>query len=74
MKADEPEILAIFAQNLRRYRKEKHLSQEQLADLASLHRTYIGMLERCEKNITIGNLEKIARALRVEAYLLIKND
>ena len=40
------------------------LSQEELASRASVHRTYIGMIERAEKNITLENIEKIARALK----------
>ena len=56
-------ITHIFAQNVRRYRKQKSLSQENLAALCELHRTYIGSVERGERNITLINAEKIARAL-----------
>ena len=41
------------------------LSQEELASRAGVHRTYIGMIERAEKNITLGNIEKIAKALNI---------
>lgn len=58
-------ILIQFGNNVRRIRKQKSLSQEELADLAGLHRTYIGMIERGEKNITLNNIEKIAKALEV---------
>lgn len=58
-------ILEVFGQNVRKLRVEQGLSQEQLADKAGLHRTYIGMIERAEKNITLCNIEKIADALDV---------
>lgn len=58
-------ILIIFGNNVRKFRTEQKLSQEQLSYLANLHRTYIGMIERAEKNITLVNIEKIAKALKV---------
>ena len=57
--------------NIRRYRIKKGWSQEQLAFEADLHRAYIGHIERGEKNIGLINLEKIARALKVEIAKLI---
>jgi len=51
--------------NIRKIREEKGLSQEKLAALADLHRAYIGQIERGEKNIGLKNLEKIAKALKV---------
>lgn len=54
-----------FGKRVRELRVSKSLSQEQLADLASVHRTYIGMVERAEKNITLVNIDKIAKALNV---------
>lgn len=56
-------ILEIFGKNVQRIRKEQGLSQEKLAEKANLHRTYIGMIERAEKNITLVNIGKIATAL-----------
>jgi transcriptional regulator with XRE-family HTH domain len=53
----------LFSQNVRRARLAKGLSQEDLAELASLHRNYVGGVERGERNISIDNMEKLARAL-----------
>lgn len=54
-----------FGQKVRRLRLGQNISQEKLAHLAGLHRTYIGMIERAEKNITLLNIEKLASALKV---------
>ncbi len=59
-------VLKKFGDKIRQLRKERNLSQEELADRAELHRTYIGMIERAEKNITLINIEKLAKALDVE--------
>lgn len=61
-----------FGERVREIRVAQNLSQEQLADLAQVHRTYIGMVERAEKNITLVNIEKIANALNVNIIELIK--
>jgi len=55
----------VFAENLRYARQSRRISQEQLAELAGLHRTYIGSVERGERNISIDNIEALARALRM---------
>lgn len=65
-------ILNIFGENVRNYRRKLDISQEELADRANLHRTYIGMIERAEKNITLINMEKIANALKVKIEDLLK--
>ena len=57
--------------NIRRIREERDLSQEELADLAGLHRAYIGQIERGEKNIGLKNLEKIAKALNISIKVLL---
>lgn len=67
------DILNIFGENVRKYRRLLNISQEELADKADLHRTYIGMIERAEKNITLVNIEKIANALEVKIEDLLKN-
>ena len=65
-------ILVLFGNNVQQIRKAKKLSQEQLAEKAGLHRTYIGMIERAEKNITLRNIEKIASALQTDITSLLK--
>ena len=57
--------------NIRKIREDKGLSQEKLASLADLHRTYIGQIERGEKNIGLKNLEKIAKALGADIRVLV---
>lgn len=66
------DILIKFGDKIRELRKEKGLSQEQLSFKADLHRTYIGMIERAERNITLVNIEKIANALEVSINDLMK--
>ena len=58
-------VLVYFGQKVCEERKKLGLSQEELANRAGVHRTYIGMIERAEKNITLKNIEKIANALNV---------
>ncbi len=62
----EVSILKKFGKKVRDFRKQNNLSQEELAEKAGLHRTYIGMIERAEKNITLINIEKIANALSID--------
>jgi transcriptional regulator with XRE-family HTH domain len=66
-------LLVNFGNNVRKYRKLKELSQEDLADESGLHRTYIGMIERAEKNVTLLNIEKIANALKIEITKLFED-
>lgn len=54
-----------FGEKVREERHKLGLSQEELASRAGVHRTYIGMIERAEKNITLENIEKIAKALNI---------
>ena len=71
LKTNSNSITSPLGQAIRAQRVKKKLSQEKLADLASLHRTYIGSVERGERNITIINCEKIAHALRVRTSQLL---
>ncbi|MFH1402111.1 MAG: helix-turn-helix transcriptional regulator [Patescibacteria group bacterium] len=66
------EILIKFGNKVREKRLELGLSQEALANRAKVHRTYIGMIERAEKNITLENIEKIAKALDIAVDKLLK--
>jgi len=66
------EILVKFGQKVRERRFELGLSQEELATKAGVHRTYVGMIERAEKNITLTNIEKIAKALGLSLDELTK--
>lgn len=66
------ETLIKFGEIIRKKRLEKNLSQEYFAELVGVHRTYIGMLERAEKNITLLNIEKIANALHISIAELLK--
>jgi transcriptional regulator with XRE-family HTH domain len=61
-----------LADNLRHERSVRHISQDELADICDLHRTYIGGIERCERNITLSTLEKISSALDIDALELLK--
>lgn len=60
------DVLIKFGQKVRKERLKRKLSQEEFADIVGVHRTYIGMIERAEKNITLENIEKISRALGVK--------
>jgi transcriptional regulator with XRE-family HTH domain len=60
------------AANVRRLRKEHDLSQEQLAEVAEFHRTYVSQLERCVTNISIDGLERLAEALGVDILDLLE--
>ena len=59
-------ILISFSKKVRAERLKKGLSQEELAEKACVHRTYIGMIERAEKNITLKNIEKISLGLKIK--------
>lgn len=68
----KPRILVRFGARVREERLKRGLSQERLAELADVHRTYIGMIERAEKNITLANIEKVAKALSLPVHELLK--
>lgn len=70
---DKNPILLQFGKNVQEYRRAQQISQEQLAESAGVHRTYIGMIERAEKNITLLNITKIANALKISPSVLLKN-
>lgn len=61
-----------IAENIRKLRSERGLSQEGLAELADFHRTYVSQLERCVTNVSIDGLERLAMALEVDIRVLLK--
>lgn len=62
----DKDINVLFGQRVRQLRLQKGMSQEDLGYEAGLHRTYIGQIERAEKNVSLRNIEKIARELGVD--------
>ena len=69
------QLRRILARNLRKYRKQENLSQEQFAAICGLHRTYVESVERCERNVTLNTLQIFASVLGVSvAELLTEKD
>ena len=68
------DTLIQFGSKVRQERIKRNLSQETLAEKAGMHRTYIGMIERAEKNITLLNIKKIANALNLPLSILFDFD
>lgn len=62
------DIVKVFGTNLKKYRSEKYLSQEELAEKSGLHRTYISAIECFRRSIALENVQRIADALEVETY------
>ena len=68
---DETALLIAFGLRLRTWRLKKRLSQEELAQITGLHRTYISSMERGERNVSMLNLYKISNALQIKIELLL---
>ena len=66
------DILIKFGNKVREERLKKGYSQETFAEIVGTHRTYVGMIERAEKNITLKNIEKIAKALNTSVSKLLE--
>jgi transcriptional regulator with XRE-family HTH domain len=64
-------ITRILAENVRSLRQDQGLSQEQLADRCGLHRTYVGSVERCERNVTLSTLEALSDGLGITVPALL---
>lgn len=71
MGSNRESLLKEFGTALRKRREAASISQEKLAELADLHRTYVGAVERGEKNVSLVNLDKFARALKIELNELV---
>jgi len=65
-------LLTVLAENVRRLREKRGLTQEALGEACDFHPTFISLIERKQRNVTISTLEIIARALGVDVYELIK--
>ena len=65
--------LKVFGEKIRKIRIERGLSQEKLAFLSGLHRTYVGAIERGERNVSFKNIEKIAKTLKVNLEELFRD-
>ena len=63
-------LRSVLAKNIRQLRNGRRISQEALADEAGLHRTYVGSIERAERNVSVDNIEKLARALQCDPAAL----
>ena len=66
------DVLIRFGQNLRKIRERVGISQEKLAELAGLHRTYVSSVERGERNISLLNIDRLAKALAVPMAKLMQ--
>lgn len=74
MKKKSYELRNILAKNIREYRNQKRISQEKLADICGLHRTYVGSVERSERNVTLSTLEAFAKGLGVSVPELLTDN
>ena len=70
----EGDLQRIVGRNLRRIRRERGLSQEEFADLLGVHRTYMGGVERGERNLTLKSLERLADRISIDARTLMVDD
>jgi transcriptional regulator with XRE-family HTH domain len=68
----EGDLQRAVGRNLRAYRQARGLSQEAFADLVGVHRTYMGGLERGERNLTLKSVERIAERVGIEALDLLR--
>jgi transcriptional regulator with XRE-family HTH domain len=68
-----PKLLDTLAENIIRLRAEKGLSQEKLAERAGMHRTFISLVERRGRNVTLGVIEALADALGVDVPILLSS-
>jgi transcriptional regulator with XRE-family HTH domain len=67
----EGDLQRVFGRNLRAHREEQGLSQEAFADVVGVHRTYMGGVERGERNLTLKSVERIADRIGVDVLVLL---
>ena len=72
MRKPSQELLNILSRNIRRIRQQQNLSQEELAERCGYHRTYIGSVERGERNVSLSTLEVLGNTLKVTIQQLIE--
>ena len=68
------DIIKTFGKNVKRLRLERGLSQEKFAEKCGLHRTYISDIECCQRNVSLENVQRIAKALSIENYELLMEE
>lgn len=66
------DVVSVLGRVVREQRRAQNLTQEDLGELAGIHRTYVGMIERGEKNLTLSNLVKVSQALNITASELLR--
>lgn len=71
---ESQDLRMVFARNMRSLRQTRGISQEKLAELAGLHRTYVSSVERGERNISIDNIERLAKALDAAPEFLLRGE
>jgi transcriptional regulator with XRE-family HTH domain len=67
----EGELQRVVGRNLRAYRQERGLSQEAFADVIGVHRTYMGAVERGQRNLTLKSVERLASRIEVDPLTLL---
>jgi transcriptional regulator with XRE-family HTH domain len=71
LRKPSPSLTATLAANIRAFREANNLSQEEFADMCDLHRTYVGSVERGERNVTLSTLEIFASVIGVSIPQLL---
>ena len=67
----KPDLRDVLSENIRAYRQQNSISQDEFAAQCGVHRTYVGSVERCERNVTLSTLELFASALGVSVPQLL---
>ena len=70
----KPDLRDVLAENIRAYRTENGISQDAFAAQCGVHRTYVGSVERCERNVTLATLELFAKAMECSVPELLSTE